>query len=93
MEDRNLVPYSIYITKEHRQKLRDLAKKRKASMTIRNAIQMALDGKDMYSSGYNLAINDAKDLIFRNKEAQMVAIEGRDLGVILTEKLDQLKRV
>lgn len=92
MEDRNLVPYSIYITRDHRHKLKDLAKQRKASLTIRNAIQIALDEKDTHSATYNLAIDDAKTVVFENKEAQMVAIGGRDLGLILTEKLEELKR-
>jgi hypothetical protein len=52
---------------------------------------MIIDGKDAYTSGYNKAVRDAAQLIYDCKEAQMIAIKGKDLGSILTEQIEGLK--
>jgi hypothetical protein len=72
-------------------KLKEAAKSRKASVLIRDAITMILEGNDAYTSGYNKAIKDAAQLIYDCPEAQMVAIKGKDLGSILTEQIDLLE--
>lgn len=91
METRKLIPYSVYIPKELYAKLKDLAKERKASVIIRDAIAMALEGNDAYTSGYNKGLKDAADVVYENKEAQMIAIAGKDLGSILTEQIETLR--
>jgi hypothetical protein len=52
---------------------------------------MMLDGNDAYTSGYNKACKDAAKLIYDCEEAQMIAIKGKDLGSILTEKIEALE--
>ena len=91
MDAKKLVPYSVYLSQEHYQKLKEAAKGRKASALIRDAITMVLDGGDAYNSGYNKAIRDAAQIVYDNPEAQMIAIKGKDLGSILTEQIEALE--
>jgi predicted DNA-binding protein len=89
--ERKLIPYSVYLPIELYKKLKKLAKERKAASLIRDAIAMMLDGNDAYTSGYNKACKDAAKLIYDCEEAQMIAIKGKDLGSILTEKIESLE--
>ena len=91
MDTKKLIPYSVYIPDSLYKKLKLLAKDRKASVLIRDAISMALDGNDAYTSGYNKAVKDAANVIYNNPEAQMIAIKGKDLGSILTEQIELLE--
>lgn len=91
MDTKKLIPYSVYIPANLYKKLKLLAKERKASVLIRDAISMALDGNDAYTSGYNKAVKDASNVIYNNPEAQMIAIKGKDLGSILTEQIELLE--
>jgi hypothetical protein len=77
---------------EHHNKLKELAKQRKASVLIRNAIGMLVDGTDAFTTGYNVGIQDAAKVIYECEEAQMIAIKGKDLGVVLSERIEELKR-
>ena len=91
MDTKKLVPYSVYIPVEHYKKLKEAAKNRKASVLIRDAIALIVDGQDLHTSGYNKGIKDAAKVIYECEEAQMIAIKGKDLGMILAEKIDLLE--
>ena len=91
MDTKKLIPYSVYIPDSLYKKLKLLAKDRKASVLIRDAISMALDGNDAYTSGYNKAIKDAAKVVYDSPEAQMIAVKGKDLGSILTEQIESLE--
>ncbi len=91
MEQKKLVPYSVYLPVEMHSKLREAARSRKASVLIRDAITMIIDGHDAYTSGYNKAVKDAAQLIYDCPEAQMIAIKGKDLGSILTDQIKSLE--
>ena len=91
MEDKKLIPYSVYLPVELFNKLKELAKERKASALIRDAIGMIIEGNDAYISGYNKACKDAAKVIYENEEAQMIAVKGKDLGAILTEQIKALE--
>jgi hypothetical protein len=91
METKKLIPYSVYLPEDHHIKLKEFAKERKASELIRNAIGMLVDGTDVYTSGYNKAIIDAAKVIYDCEEAQMIAVKGKDLGVILSERIAELE--
>jgi len=91
MEQKKLVPYSVYLPVEMHSKLREAARSRKASVLIRDAITMIIDGHDAYTSGYNKAVKDAAQLIYDCPEAQMIAIKGKDLGSILTGQIESLE--
>ena len=91
METKKLIPYSVYLPLEQYTKLKDLAKNRKASALIRDAITMIIDGNDAYISGYNKACKDAAKVIYDSEEAQMIAVRGKDLGSILTDLIEGLE--
>lgn len=87
---KNLIPYSVYLPLEYHDKIKELAKKRQASSTVRDAICMILDGNDSYRAGYNKAIKDASRVIKSCKEIEIVAVRGKYLDVLLIEQLEQL---
>lgn len=89
--EKKLIPYSVYLPKEYHDKLKKVAKDRKASALIRDAIQMILDGDDAYRGGYNNGVRDSAQVVYECDEAQMVAIKGRDLGAILTDRIKELE--
>jgi metal-responsive CopG/Arc/MetJ family transcriptional regulator len=91
MEAKKLIPYSVYLPRNLYDKLKETAKERKASILIRDAIAMIIDGNDAYTSGYNKAIKDAAKVIYDCQEAQMIAIKGKDLGYILSERIAELE--
>lgn len=91
MDTKKLVPYSVYIPEDLHHKLKLLAKERKASVIVRDAISMALDGNDAYTSGYNKGCRDAAKIVYDSPEAQMIAVKGKDLGSILTEQIELLE--
>jgi predicted DNA-binding protein len=90
--EKKMIPYSLYLPVDVHGQLRDLAKHRKAATLVREAIEMFLNGKDLYASGYNKGIEDAAKVVFDCEEAQMIAIKGRDMGVVLRERITELMR-
>lgn len=87
--EKKLVPYSIYLPADYIEKLKVMAKERKASSKIRDAIGMMLNGDNsQFELGYRKGIKDAIDIIDKNKECEMIAVKGRILNDIL---IDQLK--
>ena len=85
------IPYSVYLPVEYHEKIKELAKERKASSTVRDAICMILDGDDSYKAGYNKAIKDVTRVIRSCKEIEIVAVRGKYLDVLLVEQIEQLK--
>jgi hypothetical protein len=67
-----------------------MAKDRKASSLVREAIIMIMDGSDAYRSGYSRGISDAAKIVFACTEAQMVVIKGKDIGAILADRIQDL---
>jgi len=93
MEERKLVPFSFYLPRDQHLKLKELAKERKASTLVRDAIAMLLDGStDQFVAGYNQGIRDSAKVVYDCKEAQMVAVNGRDVGAILSDQINELMR-
>ena len=88
--EKRLIPYSVYIPAELHAQLKELAKERKASGVIRGAIEMILTGSDVWKSCYRKGIQDAAQVVYECPEAQMVAVKGRDLGAILTDRIKEL---
>ena len=85
-----LVPYSVYLSQEHYDKIRQYAKNRKASSMVRDAITMIIDGNDPYKAGYGQAIRDAIKIVDACKEIEHFAFKGKYLNDILVDKLKDL---
>jgi len=88
--EKKLIPYSVYLPAESVKALRRLAKKRQASSLIRDAVQIILDGNDAYVGGYNAALRDAIKVVYDCPEAQMVVVQGKDLGAHLKNQLEMM---
>jgi len=85
-----LIPYSVYLSKEHYDKIRQHAKNRKASSLVRDAITMIIDGNDPYKAGYSQALRDAVKIVDACKEIEHFAFKGKYLNDILIDKLKGL---
>ena len=76
METNKLIPYSVYLPSDLHKKLKLLARDRKASELIRNAIQMIIDGNTAYNSGYNKSLKDTVKVINTNESAITISVHG-----------------
>lgn len=90
--EKKLVPYSVYLPSDLHKKLKRAAKHRQASSMVRDAIGMIIEGNDAYNAGYKKGLEDAARVVYDNKEAQMIAVRGKDLGSILTEQIEMLTK-
>lgn len=88
---KKLIPYSVYLPAKYHDKIKELAQERKASSTVRDAIQMILDGNDSYKAGYAKAIKDSIKIVDGCKEIEHIAIKGRYLSEVLIDQLEQLE--
>ena len=88
---RKMIPYSVFLPEEYHTRLKEMAKGRRAAGLIRDALMMLFEGGDAYKSGYNKGLADASKVIYESKEAQMIAVKGKDLGSILTEQIETLR--
>jgi hypothetical protein len=77
---------------EYYDKIKHLAKERKASSLVRDAIVMALDGNDEFKSGYNKGVRDAIKIVDACKDIEMIAIRGKYLNDILAEQISGLEK-
>ena len=92
MEEKKMIPYSVYLPEELYAKVKELARERKAAPLIRDAIGTTINGHDVFNAGYNKGIADAARIIYESKEAQMIAVNGKDLGAVLTEQIKLLEK-
>lgn len=82
----------MYLYSDQVDKLKKMAKDRKASALIRDAVSMVLEKKDQYSAGYNRGLQDSTKVIKDVKEVKMLAINGKTLDKVLAEKISELKK-
>jgi len=82
-----LIPYSVYLPSEYYDKIKHLAKERKASGLIRDAICMILDGDDEFKAGYNNCIRDVLKVIEKNKDIKHIAVKKGLVTDILSNQI------
>lgn len=87
-----MVPYSLYISEEHREKLRTLAKNRQGAELVRQAIENMLHEGGEFEAGYNAALNDAIKVIDGVKEIECIAVKGKYLNDLLASHLKEMKK-
>ena len=93
MDSNKLIPYSLYLPGHLHKKLKELAKNRKASELIRNAIQMLLDGHKEYDSGYNQGLKDAVDVIDANEYASIISVHSKTIKDTLISDVKTLEKI
>ena len=85
-----LIAYSCFIPEEHYKRLKAAAKDRKAASLVRDGLTMILENQSAFNAGYNAAIKDSMKVVYDCPEAQMVAVQGKDLGAHLKGQLEML---
>jgi len=93
MARENLVPISFYLPKELHDKLKIAGANRKQSMLIRNAIQMIIDGNDLYNSGYNAGLREAIEVVNSNEDAMTISVAGRAIGINIVSDIKTLEKI
>ena len=91
METDKLIPYSVYLPSELHKKLKALAKDRKASELIRNAIQMIIDGNTAYNSGYNKASKDVIQVVVSDDYAMIISVHNKTIGLRIIDDIKTLE--
>ena len=92
MTDELLKPYSIYLPQSLINRLKDLSKSRRASAFIRDALLVAFDSGNEFTTGYNKGLRDACKLIKDTKEASILLIGNERLSDILVENIGMLEQ-
>lgn len=92
MSDELLKPYSIYLPQSLINKLKDLSKSRRASAFIRDALLMAFDKGDEFTSGYNKGLRDACKIVKDTKEASILLVGNDRLSDILVDQIGMLEQ-
>lgn len=91
MTDENLVPYSLYLPRKQINQLKEMSKTRKASAFIRDALIMALEKNDTFTSGYNKGLRDACKVVRDTKEASTLLVGNDRLSDILVNQIEMLE--
>jgi hypothetical protein len=86
-----LIPYSVHLRPDIFTKLKKAAGERKASSLVRDAITMIIEGDDAYTSGFNKGLTEAISIIENDDNANLVAISGTSISIILADKIHALK--
>lgn len=89
-KSKRLIPYSVYLSEETHDALREKARSRQASKVVRDAITMILEGGDQFSSGYKQGLRDAMDIIHKDDLASTVAVHDRKIADHLIDQIEGL---
>jgi hypothetical protein len=87
-----LIPYSLYLPQEHINKLKGMAKQRKASAFIRDALIMALENGKEFNSGYNKGLRDACKVVSENEHLKFLSYKGKPMNSMLVDQLKMLAK-
>jgi len=85
-----LIPYSVYLPPEYYEQIKELAKERKASGLVRDAICMIMDGGDQFKAGYNKGLEDAAKVVMKNRELKNAG--GDYLKEVLEQRIKRLHK-
>lgn len=89
---KHMVPYSLYVPVEQREKLRELAKNRGGAELVRNAISVMLAGGGEFDAGYNKALDDVIKIVDGVKEIECIAVNGKYLNDLLATNIRSLQK-
>jgi len=85
-----MIPYSVHLREDIYQKLREVAKDRKATALVRDAITMIIEGDDSFNGGYNKALRDVISVIKDDQWATKIGVEGEVLADHLSAKIEKM---
>jgi len=84
-------PYALYLPDELHAKLKVAARKRQAATVVRDALSLYFEKKEPFAAGYAKGLEDAAKVVYDCEEAQMVAVNGKDIGAVLSDLILSLK--
>jgi S-adenosylmethionine synthetase len=87
METKRLIPYSVHLSEEIYNKLKEAAKERKATGLVRDAVTMYINGEDEFNGGYNKALRDIASMLQNDDWATSIAINGVTLADHFSEQV------
>jgi hypothetical protein len=91
METKRLIPYSVHLREDIYLKLKGIAKDRKATSLVRDAITMIIEGDDAFNGGYKKAVRDVISLIQFDEWAGTIGIGGQSIADKLVSKIERLE--
>jgi len=53
-------------------------------------LKMFFENQSAFNAGYTKGLEDAAKVVYECQEAQMVAVNGRDIGAVLSELIESL---
>jgi len=88
---KRMIPYSVYLTEESFNKVKEAAKDRKAASMVRDAIDLFIKGDKPYTAGYKKALQDAKAIVKKQDRITSIHVGGKSLAKIICDEIDKLK--
>jgi hypothetical protein len=88
---KRMIPYSVYLTEESFNKVKEAAKSRKAAGMVRDAIDLFIKGEKPYTAGYKKALTDVKSIVKKQDRITTIHVGGKSLSKILCDEIDKLK--
>jgi hypothetical protein len=85
-----MIPYSVHLREDVYLKLKEVAKDRKATALVRDAITMILEGDDSFNGGYNKAVRDMIAHVQQDQWCQSIAVYGVTIESHLIKQLEQM---
>ena len=85
-----MIPYSVHLREDIYHKLREVAKDRKATALVRDAITMIIEGDDSFNGGYNKALRDVISVIKDDQWATKIGVDGEAIADHLSAKIEKM---
>ncbi len=88
--EKKLIPYSVHLREDIYLQLKELAKERKATALVRDAITMIVEGDDAFNGGYNKALRDVISLMKEDQWANSIGINGESLAEHFSAQIEKM---
>lgn len=85
-----MIPYSVWLSPEAYEALKEKGQNRQASKMVRDAIEMIISGNTEFVSGYKQGIKDAINIIHKDKVAASVSVDDQKISDILIDQIEEL---
>ena len=84
---RNLIPYCVYLREDQIARLRSMAEGRKASDSIRRALDTIDERGDDFHSGMRVGVTSAMEVVRNNKHGAIRFPHGRTISDMIVDEL------
>jgi predicted DNA-binding protein len=91
METKRMIPFSVYLPSDMHQAMTEIAKGRKASSMVREAISMLINDMDVYDSAYKTALGDCIHQVNQDSLLTSISCDGETLAKRVKNIIDLLQ--